>query len=188
MIHKKIGLATVATLSLLFTVAGTNAAHAQRPQYKIEPDGIVYKLKRIDVTTFQYVKFAQAELRRDREGNAVWYFRAETGKEYTAPAPNQPPAPTRYTAAQLEAALVQARTRGLIPVAAAVEYERGSPRFLVRFERNTLQVRWHAQVAMSAQEYEITNRTLREQSYQQVFAEPYTAADRSTRFFATWRR
>mgnify|MGYP007073305970 CR=1 FL=1 len=181
-------LAVIAMLSLAIGILASSAAHAQRQQYKIEPDGIVYKLKRVNVTTFQYVKFARAELRRDGEGNALWYFKAETGKEYIVPAPDQPALPSRYSVEQLEIVLERARARGEIPVAAAVEYERGSPRFLVRFERNVREFRWNAQVAMSAQEYEIVNRTLRQQGYQQLFAEPYTAADRSTRFFAVWRR
>ena len=187
MLENRIKFASIAVLALVSSIVVSDSAQAQRPQYKIEPDGVVYKLQRLNVTTFQYVKFAQAELRRDDEGNALWYFKAETGKEYTAPAPDQPAAPTRYTAAQLEAALLQAQSRGEIPVAATVEYERGSPRFLVRFEKNTLKLRWHAQVAMTAQEYEIVNRTLTQQNYRQVFALPFTAEDRSTRFFAVWR-
>ena len=181
-------LTVYALLSIACVTAMTQRAEAQRPQYKIQPDGVVLKLKRLNVTTFQYVRFAQAELRRDGEGNALWYFKAETGKEYTAPAPDQPAAPTKYTRAQLDAALVKANTNGLIPTAAAIENVRGVPHFTVRFERNTLGLRWHAQVALSAQEYEIVNRTLVQQGYQQLFAEPYTASDRSARFFAAWRR
>ena len=109
-------------------------------------------------------------------------------QEYTAPAPDQPPAPQKFTPEQLAAAITQAQTRGFIPTAAQVEYERGAPRFTVRFERNTLDLRWHAQVGMSAQEYEIVNRTLTQQSYQSLFAVPYTASDRSTRFLAAWRK
>ena len=175
-------------LALAIWISGSQNLHAQREQYKIQENGVVLKLKRVNVTTFQYVPFAQAELRTDAAGRGIWYFKADTGKEYTAAAPDQPPAPRRYTAAQLNAALALAKERGEIPTAAQVDTVRGEPLFLVKFERNTLGLNWHAQVAMPAQEYEIVNRTLSQQGYVKLFAEPYLAGDRSTRFLAAWRK
>ena len=188
MFHQASRMLSLLLLSLVCLFLGERVAVAQTPQYKIQPDGVVMKLVRINVTTFRYARFGQAELRQDEEGNSIWYFQAETGKVYTAPAPNQAPAPARYTAEQLAVAIKQAQTRGFIPTAAKVDYERGRPLFTVRFERNTLGLTWHAQVAMSAQEYEIVNRTLSQQGYQSLFAAPYTVADRSTRFLAAWRK
>ena len=181
-------VAMLLSLSLLSFLLAVESACAQRQQYKIQPDGTVLKLKRINVTTFQYAPFARAQLRRDANGNAIWYFKADTGKEYTAAAPDQPAAPTRYTAAQLNAAFAAAQRRGEIPTAVRVEQVRGVPTFLVRFERNSLDLRWHAQVGMSAQEYEIVNRTLLQQGYRSLFVEPYLGNQESTRFVAGWRR
>ena len=181
-------IAVTAVLAAGFWILGSQNLHAQRQQYKIQEDGVVLKLQRVNVTTFRYVPFAQAELRTDAAGRSFWYFKAETGKEYTAVAPDQPPAPQRYNAAQLNAALALAKERGEIPTAAKVETFRGEPTFLVKFERNTLGLNWHAQVAMPAQEYEIVNRTLSQQGYVKLFAEPYLAGDRSTRFLAAWRK
>ena len=175
-------------LTTSFLLSFTSIANAQRQQYKIEPNGTVLKLKRLDLTTFKYVPFAQAQLRRDGDGNAIWYFKADTGKEFTVPAINQPAAPTRYTAAQLKAALASANMRGEIPTAVRVEQVRGAPTFLVKFEKNSLDLRWHAQVGMSAQEYEIVNRTLLQPGYRAIFAEPYVNSERATRFVAGWRR
>lgn len=163
-------------------------ADAQRQQYKIQPDGTVLKLKRINVTTFQYVAHAKAVIRQNDQGEPIWYFKADTGKEYTAPAPDQPAGPTRYTLAQLNTVLSTARTKGVIPTEARVEYVRGVPMFTVAFQRNTLDLRWHAETAMSAQQYEAVNRTLTDQGYRLMFAEPYTDSERVTRFFAAWRR
>ena len=161
--------------------------HAQRQQYKIEPNGTVLKLKRLNVTTFEYRPFTKAELRRDAQGRSIWYFQADTGKEYTALAPNQTPAPNRYNAAQLTAAFATAQRRGQIPTAVRVETFRGMPVFYARFDKNTLQLRWHAQAGMSPQDYETVNRTLRQQGYRSLFAEPYVNGQGATRFVAGWR-
>jgi len=180
-------LAAVAAVSGVMLLAATDVALAQRPQYKIEPDGTVLKLKRINVTTFEYLRHGRAQLRRDAEGNPIWYFKAETGKEYTAPAPDAAPPPKRYTAAELAAAFDQARSRGLIPTALRVEQIRGAPAFAVNFARNDRESRWYAQVGMTPQEYEIVNRVLSDQGYRPLFAAPYLDRDRSTRFVAGWR-
>ena len=82
----------------------------------------------------------------------------------------------------------RALERGQIPAQLKVHTERGAPLFEVKFVKNTLGLRWHAQVGMPAEEFEIVDRTLRGQGYMRLFAEAYLNSERATRFVAAWRR
>lgn len=174
-------------LAVALGFAWASRADAQRQQFKIESDGTVLQLKRTSVTSFKYVAVAKAQLRQDNQGNAIWYFKAPTGKEYTAPAPDRVPA-ERLTESQLAAAFIAANAKGTIPTSVKVETRRGQTLFDVKFAKNTLGLRWHAQAGMSARQFETLDRALRRQGYQPLFAEPYTSSERSTRFVAGWRR